>query len=280
MSRKPAGGSLRPANKACSCWFFSETWLPGYPAWLDHSPNAALWDHAPAKAIFRRLYENSPEIPSASTASLCAAAAEAGLSLAIGLHERLGGTLYNTLLYISAKGEILGSHRKLMPTYTERLIWGQGDGATLKAVEAPFGTLGGLICWEHWMPLARQAMHEQQEAVHAAVWPAVKETHLLASRAYAFEGRCFVVAAGSLLGREHLPSGLALLDEMPGDGPWLSGGSAIIAPDARVIAGPAGPEERLVTADIDLGQIAEEKMTLDVAGHYARPDVFDFGVKG
>ena len=129
------------------------------------------------------------------------------------------------------------------------------------------------------MPLARQAMHEHGEIVHAAVWPSVKEAHLLASRAYAFEGRCFVVAAGSILDRSHLPSGFELLDDMPGDGPWMTGGSVVIGPDAQVLAGPLENEEGLVIAEIDPGRVAEEKMTLDVCGHYARPDVFDFSVK-
>jgi nitrilase len=258
---------------------FPETWFPGYPIWLDTSPGAALWNHPPAKAIFRRLFENSISIPSDTTAELCKAAAEAGLCLVMGLNERLGATLYNTILYISDQGEILGLHRKLVPTYTERMIWGQGDGSTLVAVDTSAGRIGGLVCWEHWMPLARQAMHETGEIAHAAVWPTVGETHLLASRAYAFEGRCYVIAAGSVLRRENLPTGFKLLDEMPGEGPWMMGGSSIIAPDASILAGPAGDREELVSAVIDPGRIPEEKMTLDVCGHYARPDVFRFEVR-
>ncbi len=258
---------------------FPETWLPGYPIWLDLSPRAALWDYPPAKAIFRRLYENSPTIPSPITDRLGTAAAEAGLVLVMGLHERAGGTLYNSLVYFGADGRLLGVHRKLVPTYTERMIWGRGDGPGLVAVETPLGMIGGLVCWEHWMPLARQALHQKNEIVHAAVWPSVKETHLLASRSYAFEGRCFVIAAGSILRREHLPQGFPLLDEMPGDGPWMTGGSAIISPDASFVAGPADDQEQLVVGTIDPGRIAEEKLTLDVCGHYARPDVFTFEVK-
>jgi nitrilase len=259
---------------------FPETWFPGYPVWLDTSPNAALWGHPPAKEIFRKLVENSVQIPSPTTEALCKAAAEARINLVMGLHEVDGGTLYNTMLYISDQGEILGLHRKLVPTYTERLVWGRGDGSTLTAVDTSVGRVGGLVCWEHWMPLARQAMHEKDEIVHAAVWPTVGEVHQLASRAYAFEGRCYVIAAGSVLRRADLPEGFELLDELPGDGPWMSGGSVIIGPDAAILAGPAGDDDELVTAMIDPGRIPEEKMTLDVCGHYSRPDVFQFEVKG
>ncbi|RME46246.1 MAG: carbon-nitrogen hydrolase family protein, partial [Chloroflexi bacterium] len=206
------------------------------------------------------------------------AARAAGLNLVTGVNERDGGTLYNTILYFSERGELLGKHRKLVPTYTERLVWGHGRGDILTAVDMPIGRVGGLVCWEHWMPLARQAMHDRREVFHAALWPTVKEMHLVASRSYAFEGRCFVLAAGSVLRREHLPRGLALLDELEGDGPWMRGGSAIIGPDGELLAGPAGEEETLLTAEVDPGRIVEELMTLDVSGHYARPDVFSFRV--
>jgi len=252
---------------------FPETWFPGYPAWLDSSPRAAMWGFPPAKAVFRRLMENSPSIPSDITTQLCSAAAEAGLNLVMGLHERDGNTLYNSMLYISEHGEVLGKHRKLVPTYAERLVWGQGDGSTLTVVDTSIGRVGGLVCWEHWMPLARQAMHEKREIIHAAVWPSVEDNHLLASRAYAFEGRCFVIAVGSVLRRESMPGGFEILDQMPGDGPYLDGKSVIIAPDASIIAGPAGDRDTLLTAEIDPGLIAEAALTLDVCGHYSRPDV-------
>jgi predicted amidohydrolase len=252
---------------------FPETWLPGYPVWIDTAPEAARWDYPPVKAVFRRLFENSPEIPSPATDRLCAAARQAGLTVIMGLNEREGGTLYNSMLYISGNGEILGKHRKLIPTYTERMIWGRGDGRTLTVVETPLGKVGGLVCWEHWMPLARQAMHEKREVVHAAMWPTVSDIHLVASRSYAFEGRCFVVAVGTPLRRGDLPAGFSLLDQMEGD-QWMFGGSAIIGPNGKILAGPAGEDDTLVIAEIDPAQVAEELMTLDVTGHYARPDVF------
>jgi predicted amidohydrolase len=166
---------------------FPETWLPGYPVWLDEAPGAALWGHRPAEALFRRLYENAPALDSPEIAALATAAAERGVDVVMGLHERAGASLYNTMAFIDADGG-RRIHRKLTPTFNERLIWAQGDGSTLAAVERPYGKLGGLICWEHWMPLARAAMHAQHEAVHVAQWPAVTELHQIASRQYAFEG--------------------------------------------------------------------------------------------
>jgi nitrilase len=260
---------------------FPETWLPGYPVWLDNADAAAAWGSADAKALFRRLYENSPAVDSPEVARLCAAARAASTMVVMGMNERCGRTLYNTMLYISSEGRVLGKHRKLVPTYTERLVHGRGDGSTLAVVEAgvALGRVGGLVCWEHWMPLARQAMHGKLETVHAAVWPTVNELHQLASRSYAFEGRTFVVAAGSILRREHLPAGgsFALLDAMDGE-VFQRGGSAIIGPDGEYLAGPVYDTEGLVVGEVDLGRIAEELQTLDVCGHYGRADVFQLAV--
>ncbi len=253
---------------------FPETWLTGYPIWLDQCPGAALWDNPQAKAIFRRLFENSPEVPSAEISQLSMFAQEAGVIVVMGLHERDGNSLYNSMVYISDKGEYLGKHRKLMPTYGERMVWGQGDGSTLTVVDTPIGRLGGLVCWEHWMPLTRYAMHAKREVFHAAVWPGVIDNHLLASRSYAFEGRCFVIAAGATLWRKHLPSDLELLNQVTHDGPYLEGCSAIIGPDGEVIAALDGETEGLLTAEVDPGRIAEEALTFDVCGHYSRLDVF------
>ena len=274
-------GSLRIAEKwiaeagkkGIRLVVFPETWLTGYPVWIDTAPEAAIWGNADAKAAFRRLYENSPSIHSDEIGQLRKAAAKARVNIVMGMNEKDGRTLYNSMLYISDEGEILAKHRKLIPTYTERMIWGRGDGSTLSVVDTSIGRVGGLVCWEHWMPLARQAMHQKDELVHAAVWPWVHDVHQVASRNYAFEGRTFVVAVGGILRREHLPSDLPILNNLPGD-EWLKGGSAIIGPDGQYLVGPADNTEQLVTAEIDPGQVAEELMTLDVCGHYSRPDVF------
>jgi predicted amidohydrolase len=199
----------------------------------------------------------------------------------MGLHERAGSTLYNTTLYLGADGRVMGHHRKLVPTYTERLIWGRGDGSTLEVFDTPLGRLGGLICWEHWMPLARYTYHAQGEQIHIAQWPTVKTMHQVASRHYAFEGRCFVIAAGTVLHRDEvLASGLPLFDQIPEeeDGPLMRGGSCIFGPDGDFLAEPVFNLPGLISAEINLDKAIPRGMTLDVAGHYSRPDIFTLKV--
>ncbi len=263
---------------------FGETWLPGYPVWLDVAPGAALWDHQPAKDIFARLVANAVEVPGPATEALGVAAAEAGCAVVMGVSERERGrrmgTLYNSIIYLGADGRLLGTHRKLVPTYTERLVWGRGDGSTLHVFDTPLGQLGGLVCWEHWMPLARHAMHVAGEQLHAALWPTVHDLHLVASRHYAFEGRCFVIAVGSVLRRDQVPDDLVIFqnDDLVPDAHLLAGGSVIIGPDGHYLAGPAGSEEAILYADLDLARIAAEHLTFDAVGHYGRPDVFTLTV--
>jgi nitrilase len=270
----------RAAAEGAAIVAFPETWLPGYPAWIDSSPEAALWGHAGARTLHARLLENAVTVPSASTARLGAAAREAGVTLVVGVQERAGKTLYNALLTFGADGTLLNHHRKLVPTYTERLVWGHGDGHGLRAVDAGGARLGGLVCWEHWMPLARQAMHDTGEEIHVAAWPGVHEMHLVASRHYAFEGRCFVIAVGSILRAEQMPAELPPLTAYAAErgGLLIAGGSAIIGPGGAILAGPVVERETLVVADCDLAEIAKEAQTLDVSGHYARPDVLELQV--
>jgi len=266
---------------------FPETWLPGYPVWLDHAPDVARWDYPPAKALHRLLMENAVTIPGPAHQRLKELAARHRVVLVMGLHERRGGTLYNTMLLLPPDGGDGLIHRKLTPTYTERLIWGVGDGSTLGALDTPWGAVGGLICWEHWLPLARAAMHARGETVHVAQWPSVNELHQLASRHYAFEGQCYVLAAGTPLTMDDVRAGLAahlsppaevmeLLESMivPADG-WLqSGGSAVIRPDGDYLLPPVYRQSAIVRADLDLAAIATGNLLMDSHGHYSRPDVF------
>jgi len=266
---------------------FPETWLPGYPLWIDSSPEAALWNHPPANALYRLLADNSIVVPGKHLDRLLEAARKSGAYVVMGAHERLGGTLYNTMIFISRDGELFQMHRKLVPTYTERLLWGRGDGSTLSAMDTEWGNLGGLICWEHWMPLARAAMHAKKEIIHIAQWPWVRGLHQLASRHYAFEGQCFVIAAGCVLTKGEVLAGfhsleekdsqaLELLEALPGDGDDLlmKGGSAVIGPDYRYVTEPLWEEPGIVYSELDLGRITEGHMLLDTDGHYSRPDVF------
>ena len=261
-----------------------ETWLPGYPAWLDHCSEMGFWDHAPTKAVFARLRHNSVVVPGPETKRLGQLAAEHQLTLVIGVNERVetgpgNGTLYNSLLTFTADGRLANHHRKLVPTYTERLVWGQGDGGGLASVDTSAGRVGGLICWEHWMPLARQALHIAGEQIHIAVWPTVHEMHQLASRHYAFEGRCFVLAAGLIMQAKDLPAEFERPPKIEPESYILRGGSAIIGPDGRYLVEPCFEQETTIMAELDLNAIDEERMTLDVAGHYSRPDIFDLRVR-
>lgn len=268
---------------------FPETWLPGYPAWLDVCRDAGLWDHAPVKAVFRRMAEHSVVVDGASGRALADIARRHGVAMVIGVIERVErgpahGTLFNSLLTYGPDGTLLNHHRKLIPTYTERLVWGPGDGNGVRAVDVPVGgrsaRVGGLVCWEHWMPLARQALHDSGEDIHVAAWPTVKEMLQIASRHYAFEGRCYVLAAGSLMRASALPSELEAHPGIvsSGDQFVMRGGSAIIAPDGRYVHEPVFDAPAVLVADLDLGLTREESMTLDVTGHYSRPDVFAFEV--
>ena len=261
---------------------FGETFFPGYPAWLDVAMDYARWDHAPTKRLYARLVENSLSIDSAEMRQLQACAKAHEIALVIGLNERVASgrgsrSLYNSLVIIDADGAIRNHHRKLRPTYTEQLVWAQGDGAGLRAVDTAAGRIGGLICWEHWMPHARQALHLSGEDIHIALWPQVKPLHQIASRHYAFEGRCFVLAVGSIMPAADFPAELELAPDLR-DARLLNGGSAIIAPDGEYLVEPVFDEERIISADLDLSQIRQEQMALDVTGHYARDDVFDFAV--
>lgn len=263
-----------------------ETWLPGYPAWLDYCADAARWNHSPTKEVFARLRRNSVCVPGPETKRLGELAAGLGLTLVIGVNERVdrgagNGTLYNALLTFDADGRLANHHRKLVPTFTERMVWGQGDAAGLRSVETNAGRVGGLICWEHWMPLTRQTLHVAGEQIHVAVWPTVHEMHQLASRHYAFEGRCFVLAAGLVMNAQDLPRELGVPTDFAGDPGrlLLRGGSAIIAPDGSYVVEPIFDREETLMADLDFGFIDRERMTLDVSGHYSRPDIFDLKVR-
>ena len=269
---------------------FGETFLGGYPLWLDEAPGAALWDHPGTRALHAALMDEAITIGDARLAPVQDLVDASGVLVSVGAHERVRSSLYNCQLLLRP-GESPLIHRKLVPTHGERLIWARGDGATLQVHRSEnLGAVGSLICWEHWMPLARAAMHNQREAVHIAAWPTVRETYAIASRHYAFEGRCFVLAAGTIQARSDVLAGLdlcsmgpaahmaarELIEAMP-EGQLQFGGSMIVAPDAQILA-QAGSGEEIIVADMDLGQIAQALAALDSDGHYSRPDIFTLHV--
>ncbi|MFK7935597.1 MAG: carbon-nitrogen hydrolase family protein [Saprospiraceae bacterium] len=276
----------RAAAEKVDLIVFGETWLTGYPAWLDICPNVALWDHEPTKEVFAKMHANSISVPSAETDLIGKWARQYGVTIVMGCNEVIKsgigqGTIFNSILTFNNEGQLVNHHRKLMPTYTEKLLYSTGDGAGLKTVDTPFGKLGSLICWEHWMPLTRQAMHNEGEIVHLALWPAVVDRHIWASRHYAFEGRCFVVAVGQILRVRDLPTELDLPEKLDGkpDEMILNGGSCIFDPSGHFVLQPQYNREDIIIAEIpDLAKATRERMTLDVTGHYQRPDVFDLQV--
>jgi len=278
-------------DQNCDLVVFGENWFSGYPVWLDVCADANLWEDPDVREIWAQTADNGLSLESTYMDTLCKVASDTGLFLIMGANEFQAtgpgnGTIYNTIFTIGPTGEILNHHRKLMPTYTEKLVHGHGDGAGLLAIDTPKGRVGSLICWEHWMPLTRQAMHDQGEDLHIALWPYAKETHQLASRHYAHEGRCFVIAVGQVLAVgqvmhvDELPSTLQLSDKVTVDenGLLLKGGSAVYGPDGATLLSPQYGKRELITIELDLSQRKQHLMNLAVSGHYQRPDVFDFKV--
>lgn len=261
---------------------FPETWIPTYPIWVQDS---ARWGDPVVAQSYALLQEQSVSVPGPEIALLCEAAREHSMTVVMGINERDSeysrGTLYNSLVFIGPKGELLGVRRKLMPTHGERLYWGLGDGRGTETYQLPFGRLGGMICWEHWMPLARFAMHSLGEQIHVAAFPDLPEFHHLAARSYALEGRTFVLATGAFQKLEDVPEGFPMRDFLKSKGSeiLLVGGAGVVGPDGEWITEPVFGREEIIYADLDMSRIAEEQLTLDSAGHYNRPDIFQLHVK-
>ncbi|HKS91774.1 MAG TPA: carbon-nitrogen hydrolase family protein [Tepidiformaceae bacterium] len=260
---------------------FGETWVSGYASF-------AAWSGHPAfRGLLQRFVLNGVEVPSPATDALCAAARRAGTDVAIGIAERdttTDGTIYCTLLFIGREGRILGKHRKLKPTMYERTVWGEGDGSTLRLYDRPYGRLGGLNCWEHEMVLPGYALIAQGIQVHAGVWPGGTFCRQeILSRAFAMQSAAYVVVSGGLLREEDMPADIREASmELGGRTRYLltpcDGDSAIIGPDGNFLAGPVLNEETILTAKANTGTVMLQKMIADHAGHYSRPDVFDFRV--
>jgi len=265
---------------------FGESWLSGYPVWLDHCPDIARWNHNPTKKVFARMYQNSVEVGGIETQKLCQMALENKIVIVMGMNEIVqegfgNGTIYNSFIIIDSTGEIVCHRRKLVPTFTEKLVYGLGDGKDLNAVNTSAGRIGGLICWEHWMPLSRMAMHESNEHIHFSLFPMVHEMHQVTCRQYAFEGRCFVVAVGQVMKGSDFPKELKLPDYLAvnSDQMVLDGSSCVISPNGKVLLEPQVGVEKMIFYTIEnMDQIYEERMSLDTSGHYNRRDVFEFKV--
>jgi nitrilase len=278
---KACGLAAEAQGQGARLMLFPEAFVPGYPRGLGFGMVVGRRSEA-GRRLWERYRDNAVDVPSPATERLGEAARAAQAYLAIGVIERdavSGGTLYCSLLYFGPDGQFLGKHRKLKPTGAERVIWGEGDGSTLVAVPTPFGTIGGLICWENYMPLARMAMYGKGVSLYLAPTADARDTWQASIRHIACEGRCFVLASNQYVTRSMYPTDLEAADELA-DQPEVMcrGGSAIVSPLGDVLAGPLFDEEGLLTAELELGEIARSRLDFDVVGHYARPDVFQLRV--
>ncbi|HVM41147.1 MAG TPA: carbon-nitrogen hydrolase family protein [Acidimicrobiia bacterium] len=252
---------------------FPEAFVPGYPDWV--------WRTRPwadgVGAWYERLFANSVTVPGPAVSAMGSAARAAGVHVAVGINEREpdGGTLFNTLLFLGPDGSVLGRHRKLMPTGGERLVWGGGDGAGLQVYDTEIGRLGGLICWENYMPLARTALYGQGVQVYVAPTWDNSEEWVPTLRHIAKEGGCHVVGVTPFLRGSDVPADIPGRDELyGGDDDWMSrGNTTIVAAGGSIVAGPLVGEAGIVTAELDLDAIVRQKRMFDSTGHYARPDV-------
>ncbi len=266
------------AARGAQVLVFPEAFIGGYPKGADF--HIFIGARTPeGRQDFLKYYEAAVALNGPEIARLAQAAGAHKLYVCVGIIERDGGTLYCTAVYLGPEGTVLGHHRKLMPTALARLVWGYGDGSTLKAVDTPFGKLGAVICWENYMPALRMAMYQQRVALYCAPTADDRDTWISTMQHVAMEGRCFVLSSCQHLRRAQLPMD-ALHNRLPEapDTLLMRGGSCIISPIGKVLAGPVYGEDVLLTAEIDLDDIPRAQMDFDPVGHYARPDVFQLAV--
>jgi len=252
---------------------FPEAFIPGYPKGLNYGLVVGARDAA-GREEFRLYLDAAIEVPGPQTQRLGEAAAAHGTYVVIGVIERELGTCYCTVLFFAPDGRLLGKHRKLMPTALERMIWGFGDGSTLTVVDSPYGRIGSVICWENYMPMLRMAMYSKNIALYCAPTADDRDTWLSSMQHVALEGRCFVLTACQFIRKKDFPDAVRIsLGDSP-DAVLMRGGSAIIGPLGKVLAGPHFQGETILSAALDLNDIGRGKFDFDVAGHYSRPDIF------
>jgi len=256
---------------------FPEAFVSAYPKGLNFG--AVIGSRTLAgRDDFRRYFESAIEMPGPAVDFLAAVAGDHRVHLVIGVIERDGGTLYCTVLFYSPEGKLLGKRRKLMPTASERLVWGFGDGSTLPVFETALGRLGSVICWENYMPLLRTAMYAKGIQLYCAPTADDRDTWLPTMQHIALEGRCFVLSACQFLLRGDCPDDYDAVQGNDRDTVLMRGGSCIIGPLGKVLAGPVFNQSQILVADLDMAEIARGKYDFDVTGHYARPDVFQLHV--
>ncbi|WP_245906181.1 carbon-nitrogen hydrolase family protein [Mycolicibacterium palauense] len=257
---------------------YPETYLCGYPFWLPRTDGASF-NHPDHKDCYAYYLDTAIHVDGPQVAELCTAASDLGITMVIGASERGHrqgeGTIWCTLLTIDPRIGVAGHHRKLVPTYDERLVWAHGDGAGLRTHRVGTATVGSLNCWENWMPQARTALYSQGETVHISAWPGSTELTRDITRFVAAEGRLFSVAVSGLITADTIPADFPLAEQLRSacDDVIFDGGSAVAGPDGAWLIPPVPNVEGLLIADLDPEQVARERLTFDPTGHYARPDV-------
>jgi nitrilase len=265
----------RAADGGAGIVVLPEAFVPGTPFWIDSRP---IWDGD--AQWYARLVDEAVVVPGPLTDALGAAARDTGTYLVIGVQEREphGATIYNTTLYFGPDGSLLGKHRKLMPTGSERTIWGMGDGSTLPVIDTPYGRLSGLTCWENYMPLARYYLYSQGIDIWTAPTLAPGDGWVATMRHIAREGRCYVVGVNPSLHADQIPADFPDRDKVwsvEQRGAWVEeGNSVIVDPNGEILAGPARHEETILYADLDRANVRASRRAFDPVGHYHRPDVF------
>jgi nitrilase len=271
------------ADSGAQLAVFPEAYVSGYPVWIWHLRPGP--DYTRTSELHEMLLESSVDLDADGLAPLRKAASERAMTVVCGVHEREGSfgrsTIYNTLVTIGPDGDVLNRHRKLVPTNPERMVWGEGDGRGLRVVDTPVGRLGGLICWENYMPLARVALYgEGVEVYVASTWDS-GDVWIASMRHIAAEGRCWVIGSGCSLLVDDVPDSFPGREGLFGSdrARWLNpGDSVVIRPGGELVAGPLHEQHGILYADIEPDRAASERRTLDVVGHYARNDIFGLTV--
>jgi nitrilase len=265
------------AGKGAQLVLFPEAFVSAYPRGLDFGAVVGARSEA-GREEFRRYWESSVDVPGASVEQLGKTAREYGIYLVIGVVERERGTLYCTVLFFAPDGALIGKHRKIMPTGSERLVWGFGDGSTMPVFDTPLGKLGAVICWENYLPLMRAAMYAKGIEIYCAPTADCRESWIASMRHIAVEGRCFVLSCNQFNRRGDFPADYGSFEGKKSEEIVSHGGSCIVDPFGNFLAGPHTTGEAILVAEIDRAQITRGKYDLDVVGHYARPDIFHLQV--
>jgi nitrilase len=269
--------ALDAASSGARLIVFPEAFVSAYPRGMTFG--AVIGSRsAEGREWYRRYWESSVDVPGEAVDTLGDIAREARAYIVIGVVERAGGTLYCTALFFAPNGDYLGKHRKLVPTASERLVWGMGDGSTMPVLDTEVGRIGAAICWENYMPLYRTALYAKGVELYIAPTADSRESWVASMRHIALEGRCFVLSSNQFARRNDYP--VDYPGELPSepDAIVTRGGSCIVSQLGEVIAGPVYDEEATITADLDLADVVRGKFDLDTVGHYARPDVFELVV--